>query len=48
MPDLGIYATEVIACYLVTLVGLGALVVTTLRRAARVRAELDAVEAKDD
>ncbi len=48
MPDLGRYALEVLASYGVSLGLLAALVVLTLWRAARVRAELHEVEARQE
>ena len=44
MPDLGKYAFEVLAAYGVSLALLAALLITTLRRGRKVRAQLDAVE----
>lgn len=44
MPDLGKYATEVLAAYGVSIFLLVAIVWRSMHRAARVRAQLDAVE----
>ena len=44
MPELGKYAVEVLSAYAASLVLLAALVVLTLRRGRRARAELDAAE----
>lgn len=44
MPDLGKYAAAVLSSYAVSLGLLGALVVLTLRRGARVKRALRAVE----
>jgi len=44
LPDLGKYATEVIAAYAVSLALLGALMVFTLVRGRRARAALAAIE----
>lgn len=46
IPDLGKYATEVLAAYGVSLVLLIGIVLTTLRRSRRVRAQLAEVEAR--
>jgi heme exporter protein D len=46
MPDLGRYAVEVISAYVVSLGLLSALVCWVMWRAARVRAALAAVEAR--
>lgn len=46
MPDLGKYAVAVLSAYGVTLVLLAGLVILTLWRGARVRRELDEVEAR--
>jgi heme exporter protein D len=48
MPDLGRYALEVLASYGVSLGLLAGLVALTLWRAARVRAELREVEARQE
>ena len=44
MPELGKYATEVLAAYGVSLLLLAALLLLTLRRGRRVRAELERIE----
>ena len=44
LPELGKYATEVLSAYGVSLVLLALLIVLTLRRGRRARAELQAVE----
>ena len=44
MPDLGKYATEVLASYGVSIALLIGIVLQSWRRAARVKAELDRVE----
>ena len=44
LPDLGKYAIEVLSAYMVSLVLLALLVVLTLRRGSRARAELQSVE----
>ena len=44
LPDLGKYAVEVLSAYMVSLVLLALLVVLTLRRGSRARAELLSVE----
>jgi heme exporter protein D len=44
MPELGKYATEVMAAYGISLLLLLGLLVLTLRRGRRVRAELDRIE----
>ncbi|TRD20786.1 heme exporter protein CcmD [Palleronia caenipelagi] len=46
MPDLGKYALEVALAYGATGVLLAALVMMSIRRAARMRRELDRVEAR--
>lgn len=46
MPDLGNYATSVLSAYGVGIVLLVALVAMSLFRSARVKAELDAIEAR--
>jgi heme exporter protein D len=46
MPDLGRYATEVIASYVVSLAALAALIVYFLMRGARMRRQLDEIEAR--
>lgn len=46
MPELGKYAAEVLASYAFTIAILGALVWLSLRRSRRVRAALEAVEAR--
>lgn len=46
MPDLGKYAAEVTAAYAVSILLLAGLVWFSLRRSARVRAELREVEAR--
>jgi heme exporter protein D len=48
MPDLGTYAATVLAAYGVSLALLAALVAGSLRRAARVKRELAAIEARDN
>ncbi|MGR3323051.1 MAG: heme exporter protein CcmD [Pseudooceanicola sp.] len=48
MPELGKYAAEVLSAYAVSLALLIALVLVSLRRARRMRAELDRVEARRD
>lgn len=47
MPDLGAYAVEVIAAYVVTLLLLFAIVGMSWRRYVRVRAALDEIEKKN-
>jgi heme exporter protein D len=47
MPELGRYAATVLGAYGVTLALLAVLIVLTLRRAAKVRRELAAIEARD-
>ncbi len=44
MPELGKYATEVMAAYGVSLTLLAVLLVMTLRRGRRARAELERIE----
>lgn len=44
MPDLGKYAAEVLSAYGASLILLAALVVVTVRRGRKVRAEMRAVE----
>jgi len=44
VPDLGQYATEVLAAYAVSLTLLAAIVGLTLRRSRRVKAQLEKVE----
>ena len=44
MPDLGKYATEVLAAYGVSLILLAAIVWASVRRYARVKADLAKVE----
>ncbi|PWR03160.1 heme exporter protein CcmD [Meridianimarinicoccus roseus] len=46
MPDLGKYAAEVAAAYIVSIVLIAGLVWASLRRGAKVRAELRRVEAR--
>ena len=46
MPDLGKYAVTVLSAYGVSLVLLAALVILSLRRGRRVRAELRQIEDK--
>jgi len=46
MPDLGKYAVEVLLAYGVSITLLVAIVALSIRRAARIRAQLDAVEAR--
>ncbi len=46
MPDLGKYATEVLAAYGVSIALLVLIVAMTLRRARKVRAQLAEVEAR--
>lgn len=46
MPDLGKYAVEVIASYLVSLGAMAALVAYFLMRGARMRRQLEEVEAR--
>lgn len=46
MPDLGKYAVEVAASYVVSLGLIGLLVVMSMRRARRVRRELEQVEGR--
>lgn len=46
IPELGKYATEVLSAYAVSIGLIVGLVVITLGRAARVRAQLEAVEAR--
>ena len=50
MPDLGKYATEVLSAYGVSILLLAGLLVVTLRRGRRARAELAEIEkrAKQD
>ncbi len=48
MPDLGKYAAEVLAAYGASLLILGVLVVVSLRRGARARADLARIEAHKD
>jgi len=48
MPELGKYAVEVGAAYVVSLALLGGLVWASLRQGARVRAALRAVEARKE
>ncbi len=44
MPDLGDYAGQVVACYVITIGLLTVLVAMTMIRARRVRAELEEIE----
>lgn len=46
MPDLGAYAFEVLTAYAVSIVMIVGLVWMTLRRAARLRAQLAEIEAR--
>jgi len=46
MPDLGKYATEVLSAYAVSIGLIVGLVWITLRRSAKMRAQLEAVEAR--
>ncbi|WP_422396395.1 heme exporter protein CcmD [Thalassorhabdomicrobium marinisediminis] len=46
MPELGDYAAEVLSAYAASLLLLVALVGLSLRRSRKVRAQLDAVEAR--
>ncbi|MEQ9259063.1 MAG: heme exporter protein CcmD [Roseovarius sp.] len=46
MPDLGKYADTVLSAYAVSLVLLALLVVVSLRRSRRVKADLEAIENK--
>ncbi|MDO6731060.1 heme exporter protein CcmD [Marinovum sp. 2_MG-2023] len=46
MIDLGKYAVPVLSAYAVSLTLLGLVIWTSLRRARRVRAQLDAVESR--
>lgn len=46
MPDLGKYAFEVLAAYGVSLALIVAIVLASVMRARRVKAELEAVEAR--
>lgn len=46
MPDLGKYADAVLSAYGVSIVLLAALVLFSLRRSRKVKAQLDAVEEK--
>lgn len=46
MPDLGKYAFEVIASYMVSLAALGALVAYFLIRGAQMRRQLEEIEAR--
>ena len=46
IPDLGKYATEVLAAYGVSITLLVLIVGVSLRRSRKVRAQLDAVEAR--
>ena len=48
MPDLGKYATEVISAYGVSLLLLAGLVLLSLRKGRRARADLARIEAKKD
>lgn len=48
IPDLGKYAFEVLAAYGVSIALLVAIVVMSLRRSRRVRAQLEAIEARKD
>ncbi len=48
MPDLGKYADAVLSAYAVSIVLLVAIVVLSLWRGRRVRAEMDAVERRRD
>lgn len=48
MPELGKYAVEVTAAYVVTIGLLAGLVWASLRQGARIRRELRAVEARRD
>ncbi|MEL6618862.1 MAG: heme exporter protein CcmD [Pseudomonadota bacterium] len=48
MPDLGKYADAVLSAYAVSIVLLVGIVALSLWRGARVRAEMDAVEARRD
>ncbi|MFP4327752.1 MAG: heme exporter protein CcmD [Paracoccaceae bacterium] len=48
MPDLGKYATAVLSSYGVTLALLVALIVLSIWRARKVRAELEKVESRRD
>ncbi|MCH2095099.1 MAG: heme exporter protein CcmD [Rhodobacteraceae bacterium] len=47
MPDLGKYAAAVLSSYAVSLALLAVLVWVSVRRARRVKAELDKVEMRD-
>lgn len=46
MPDLGKYADAVLSAYAVSLVLIALLIWASLRRARKIRAELDEVEAR--
>ncbi|WP_186827000.1 heme exporter protein CcmD [Shimia ponticola] len=46
MPELGKYAVEVTAAYAVSLLLLAVIILWTVMRARRVKAELDAAEAR--
>jgi heme exporter protein D len=48
MPELGKYATEVLAAYGASLTLLAGLVLLTLRKGRRARAELARIEARKD
>ncbi len=48
MPDLGKYASEVLSAYGVSLFLIGALVVVSLRRARKIKAQLDQIEGRRD
>lgn len=48
IPDLGKYATEVLAAYGVSITLLVAIIALSMRRAARVKEQLAEVEARKD
>ncbi|MEM5519557.1 heme exporter protein CcmD [Sulfitobacter sp. AS59] len=48
MPDLGKYATEVLGAYGLSLFLIAALIVLTLRKGRRARADLARIEADKD
>ncbi len=48
MPDLGKYAAEVLSAYAVSLAILGGIVWLSIRRYARVKAEMERMERGED
>ena len=47
IPDLGSYATEVLSAYAVSLLLLGGIVWLSLRRARRIKRQLEEIEGRD-